>query len=150
MSISVLDAAHVTVCYGVKWSYTCPPGSVISITSAQYGRSFDYVCGYREDCIDSHSAFTALQEQCNTTNTCHITASHNQFGTSQCYNKSNYLNFTFQCIPGNTFHYTSVDINSITKLGNNSYNLYSPLAILMLHLTFIVPYWIFSSNSLYT
>ncbi len=111
MSISALDAAHVTVCEEDQWSYTCLPGSVISITSAQYGRSMDYVCGYNDDyskCISSHSVITTLQNQCNRTNTCDITVSVMELGNTQCWKNVNYLNFTFQCISGNKSQYTSV------------------------------------------
>ena len=95
-----MEPQHRIACESKRLDLTCPIGSTILITNANYGRTVPYaeVCPYsgtaRTDCESNHVPM--MEKECQNKTSCSVIAGNALFGDT-CSGVHKYLNVTFDC-----------------------------------------------------
>lgn len=101
--LSVMSRSTLT-CEGGTDALECPPGYVIDLQDALYGRVDRDVCPHSAIHTDTCSAsgvFDKIAAECNGRSTCSPSASNSRFG-DPCGGTYKYLSTKYQCVPPST------------------------------------------------
>ncbi|XP_069140172.1 uncharacterized protein [Argopecten irradians] len=104
---------EVIICERDSFTLTCPPGEVVHIQEAFYGRVDDVTCVKQTTSIlnKSCSSSVALERYkaiCDNQNSCSVTASNSVTG-DPCVGTPKYARITYTCAPANPVNVTEVD-----------------------------------------
>lgn len=101
--LSVMSRSTLT-CEGGTDALECPPGYVIDLQDALYGRVDRDVCPHpaiHTDTCSANGVFDKIAAECNGRSTCSPSASNSRFG-DPCGGTYKYLSTKYQCVPPST------------------------------------------------
>ena len=101
--LSVMSRSTLT-CEGGTDALECPPGYVIDLQDALYGRVDRDVCPHpaiHTDTCSANGVFDKIAAECNGRSSCSPSASNSRFG-DPCGGTYKYLSTKYQCVPPST------------------------------------------------
>lgn len=84
---------------GSSKSLNCPSSKVISVQTANYGRTKKVICGTNQNTNCLFDATAKLKSECDGKSSCAISSSMNAlFGTDPCGGVGKYLDAAYKCV----------------------------------------------------